>query len=512
MSVRQAMAVLHTWTGVVLGSVLFAIFWMGTLSVFDREIDRWMLPATRLGPPPPALSLDASVRPRVDQLAAGVEQWSVVLPTPRTPTLVFRYTDADEASQLLHLDPVTGNALSDAGSLGGTGFIFPFHFGLHLGWHDLGTWLVGLCGMAMLVLVVSGVVIHRRIFKDMFTFRPKKVLSRSSLDLHNVLGVLALPFHFVMPLSGLIIFSALYFPGTWHSAYAGDRSAFSREVQGNYQRPKAGAPGALGSLDEMAAEAERRFGGGKPYFLRVAHVGDAASYVELRRSHAADVSMNRDRIYFDAATGTVLGRSEAPPVQRLQRFIAGIHFVQFDNWLIRWLYFGAGLAGCVLIATGFLFWLESRRSRHVRQGLVGVRVVEALSVGSVLGILLGTLAFFVANRVLPADLSIAGASRASLEAWVFYLVWLSSFVHAAWRRRSALQEQCHALGALALGALILNGLTTGDHLGRTLSRGSWSVAGMDLLLLLGGLLAFAVARRLRSQRGAEVAAPEVAHA
>jgi PepSY-associated transmembrane protein len=174
------MAVLHTWTGVALGSVLFAIFWMGTLSVFDREIDRWMLPATRLGPPPPALSLDASVRPRVDRLAAGVEQWSVVLPTPRTPTLVFRYTDADQTSQSLHLDPVTGNVLPDAGSLGGTGFIFPFHFGLHLGWHDVGTWLVGLCGMAMLVLVVSGVVIHRRIFKDMFTFRPNKVLSRSS--------------------------------------------------------------------------------------------------------------------------------------------------------------------------------------------------------------------------------------------------------------------------------------------------------------------------------------------
>lgn len=44
---RQSMAWLHTWAGVVLGSLLFAIFWMGTLSVFDREIDRWMMPDTR---------------------------------------------------------------------------------------------------------------------------------------------------------------------------------------------------------------------------------------------------------------------------------------------------------------------------------------------------------------------------------------------------------------------------------------------------------------------------------
>ena len=41
-SFRASMNLLHTWTGVVLGGVLFAIFWTGTLCVFDREIDRWM--------------------------------------------------------------------------------------------------------------------------------------------------------------------------------------------------------------------------------------------------------------------------------------------------------------------------------------------------------------------------------------------------------------------------------------------------------------------------------------
>ena len=45
---RASMNWLHTWSGVVLGGLLFAIFWMGTLSVFDREIDRWMAPMIRL--------------------------------------------------------------------------------------------------------------------------------------------------------------------------------------------------------------------------------------------------------------------------------------------------------------------------------------------------------------------------------------------------------------------------------------------------------------------------------
>lgn len=155
-SLRRSMSVLHTWTGVVLGAVLFAIFWMGTLSVFDREIDRWMMPSTRLGPPPVSLSLDATARKAAEQLAPGAKQWSIVLPTERTPVLQLRYPDpVGGASVLRYLDPKRGAPLSVPGTLGGTGFIFPFHFSLQLKWLDLGIWLVGLAAMLLLVLVVS---------------------------------------------------------------------------------------------------------------------------------------------------------------------------------------------------------------------------------------------------------------------------------------------------------------------------------------------------------------------
>ena len=47
-TLREALNRLHTWTGLVVGGLLFAIVWTGTLCVFDREIDRWMNPSTRL--------------------------------------------------------------------------------------------------------------------------------------------------------------------------------------------------------------------------------------------------------------------------------------------------------------------------------------------------------------------------------------------------------------------------------------------------------------------------------
>ena len=42
---RLSMAWVHTWFGLALGFVLVVVFFFGSLSVFDREIDRWAIPA-----------------------------------------------------------------------------------------------------------------------------------------------------------------------------------------------------------------------------------------------------------------------------------------------------------------------------------------------------------------------------------------------------------------------------------------------------------------------------------
>ena len=51
---RQSMAWLHTWTGLLLGWLLFAIFVTGTSAYFQEEITRWMTPEVRSVPADPA--------------------------------------------------------------------------------------------------------------------------------------------------------------------------------------------------------------------------------------------------------------------------------------------------------------------------------------------------------------------------------------------------------------------------------------------------------------------------
>ena len=114
-----------------------------------------------------------------------------------------------------------------------------FHYTLHGGLP--GYWLVGWISMCMLVALISGVVVHKRIFKDFFTFRPGKG-QRSWLDAHNATAVLGLPFLFMIGYTGLAFFYSSYMPWPLHAAYGDDAGAYRR-----YQAELAPAPAAPAS-------------------------------------------------------------------------------------------------------------------------------------------------------------------------------------------------------------------------------------------------------------------------
>ena len=505
-SYRKRLGGVHTWAGIVLSALLFAIFWMGTLSVFDREIDRWMMPATRLAAPQGPPRLDALMPLAQAQVPDGARQWRIDWPTARTPVLRLSWQTREGQREQRYLDPATLAPLPDAGTLGASGFFFPFHYGLHIDWNGMGKWLVGLAGMGMLVLLTSGVVIHRKLLADFFTFRPHKRLPRSSLDLHNLTGVVALPFHFAITLSGLVIFWAIYFPQAHVGVYgpgAQAKATVQADGYGRYTPRRAVNPGAappMASLDAMAGEARRLWGdGAEPYFVRVWKPGRADSYVELRRSYAREVSMNLDQLYFDAATGLLLHRFEAAPAMGVQRFFSGLHFVQFDHWLLRWLYFGLGLSGCVMIATGSIHWLAARRARTPPGARW--RLVEALCVAGITGLIAATLAYMAANRLLPAQAHSGapwgGLDRSGLEVAVFCAVWLACLAHALIRGVRAWREQAAAIALLALACVALNAWTTGAY-GAAIAPTPAAVWGVDgMLLALAGTSAYA-ARRLRA--------------
>ena len=49
MKLRQSMAGLHTWGGLLPSWLLFVIIFAGTIACFDKELSRWMRPALHDG-------------------------------------------------------------------------------------------------------------------------------------------------------------------------------------------------------------------------------------------------------------------------------------------------------------------------------------------------------------------------------------------------------------------------------------------------------------------------------
>ena len=501
---RPAMNWLHTWFGVVVGALLFIIFWTGTLSVFDREIDRWTMPMSRIEPKP-LMDLDAlpGVMAAAYPDAAG---WTLDLPTARTPALET-YVRAPDGSYIWEFqDPATGENYGEPETKGGAGFFYRYHFTLHLNLFNIGLMICAMAALVMMALCISGVIIHKKLFTDFFTLRAGSKSQRMTLDVHNLSGVLALPFHFIISFSGIALFGMMYAPAAQSVIFKGNPEETNT---GYYSRAASGEPGGeIASLVPMFETARAAWNGDEPKRIRLHHQGDANAYLELKRSSKHRLAHRYDSIWFDAASGNMLMKTENTVSTEVYHTIAGLHLVQFRHLLLRWLYFISGLAGCVLIATGFIFWVESRRKKYARNGMAGIRLVEGLAAGSVTGALIASLAFMIANRLLP--LGVAG--RDAIEVWAFHIVWIAAFAHAFFRSESAWREQCWTIAAGCVIAVALNGLTTGDWPPVAIARSQLGVAGVDLFMLTCAAAAVYAAVKLspltgdalnRTQRGPE---------
>ena len=525
---------LHTWFGLVLGFVLIVVFFFGSLSVFDREIDRWAIAETRFEPQPiPSFdrilkpAFDRITKPDAEDLEAARSRVAGDLPevlpvmdvsaytTHRDPVLTlyksFDLPNAFDPDDHIHghvtIDPRSGAVLNENQLKVGSEFFYPLHYSLHLHWKNLGYWIVALAALTMLAALVSGVVIHRKIFREFFTFRPKKQTQRSVLDLHNLTGVVALPFHFMFALSGLIIFAAIYFP-VGQTMLEPQAKAFEQaeSLRTGLPLEPAGVAGQLASVDAMVAEAQRRWAArdmaGEVGFLFVNHLGDINSTVSIYRAGTDRVTLAGEGVHFEAQSGRLI--REDPPASAIagvNDFVTGLHLQHFRHWLLRALYFIGGMAGCVCIATGFIFFIEKRRRQHSQQGATTVRWVDAFAVTTVTGTVVATLAMLVATRLLPNEWD----ARAQWQEQTFWIAWLVALVHAVWRSSSALPlrfspawlEQTWTIAALAITAVLLNWLTTGDHLWGTIATRYWPVAGVDLALIAVALIASRAAKRLQ---------------
>src|SRR3546814_16212353 len=92
------MAWLHTWTGLLMGWLLFAMFVTGTAAYFQEEITRWMKPEL-VGATNPVAATQGAMD-HLQKVAPDDESWFITPPSARNPaTSIFWQPKKKERSE-----------------------------------------------------------------------------------------------------------------------------------------------------------------------------------------------------------------------------------------------------------------------------------------------------------------------------------------------------------------------------------------------------------------------------
>lgn len=435
---RQSMAWLHTWSGLIVSWLLYFIFVTGTLGYFDNAIDRWMKPEIpyqpALTPYPHAIDAAQSF---LNETAADAQTWTLVLPEQRNPYLTVEWSGADIGEATFDLG---GNRIEHRRTGGGQ-WLYELHFRLHYLPIKLAYWIVCICTMVMLAALITGVIIHKKILIDFFTFRPGKK-SRSWLDLHNLLSVSALPFHLMITYSGLLFLASTFVPDVFSAAYGGGKQTayehFSDEFFGPSHRPASGTAVSSVNINQLLRDAAGEWGEHAVRLVTVYHPNDGSSTTRLIRMIGANVARS-ERLYYNTATGERIDYVPVDgPGKTTRMAMVNLHEGLFASPLLRWLYFISGLAGSGMIATGLILWVNMREEKKQRTAteIRSHRFVENANIGVLLGLPIAISLYFWLNRILPAGWE----HRVALEQNGFFLTLLACVVYSllvpaavAWR-------------------------------------------------------------------------------
>nr|WP_233238247.1 PepSY-associated TM helix domain-containing protein [Bordetella sp. LUAb4] len=518
--IRQTMSDLHTWSGLLVGWLLYAMFLTGTISYFKEELSDWMRPEVAYQAQTDVGEVAQRVADHLGEVAAGTSQWSLTLPTERsnTASAFWRMPQAAPGGRRTfgsaNFNPATGEEVKARDTLGGE-FFYRFHFQFYYMPVIWGRWLAGFCAMFMLVAIVSGVITHKKIFVDFFTFRWGKG-QRSWLDAHNALSVFGLPFHAMITYTGLVTLMALYMPWGDQAAYKSpaQRQELTMQVNAFLQPGKAaGVAAPLAPVDAMVREAQARWGKDQVGRVTVTNPGDSSARVAVTPGDGARVSMSPQYLLFDGVSGKLIEvQDKVGPAAEVRGVMYALHLGRFSDLQLRWLYFIVSLAGTAMVGTGLVMWTVKRRQQlpDPQRPYFGFRLVERLNIAAIAGLSIAMAAYLWANRLLPTDL----AARGAAEVNVFFGVWGATLLYAMARPARRAWIELLWVGAAVLALLpVLNAVTTARPFWHSVAVGDWVFAGVDLMLwalaLLHVMLALKAQRHKPRVKPARKASPRV---
>ncbi|MEM7016007.1 MAG: PepSY-associated TM helix domain-containing protein [Pseudomonadota bacterium] len=507
---------LHAWTGVTLGFFLFVVSFTGCLALFYHELQTWEDPARRI-------ILPAEPAPIHDVLINWVEEKTegkpvnflrIEYPSEYEPYYVGRISFRDEEGQFInhhqHWHPETTEPVPERGD-GLAVWLLDFHRDLmwpaSLGGRTIGRALVGIAGIIMLLSIISGVVTHRKMLKELFTLRINRSIRLKWKDAHNILGLWGLPFYSMIAFTGAFLgIVALLLPIMGMLVVKGETEKLFAVVSGP-EIEAVGVPAAMLSVDQIYQR--RDIGNGyAPLDVIAGNWGDETATYQI--NYPADTALLPvEAITISAVSGESIPNNlflEPTTTNNVISAITPLHYGTYGGIALKLLYLVLGLSLCALILLGMMVWLERcLHSPAGRQSEQFYQRMGRLTIGFTLGNVLASVAIFYTDKLY------SGSEEARIT-WVgttYFLAWFLAIVYA-WYRDNPYHTIRQLLMVAGVGFALLpllNGFTSNDFSLFMPTDGLTMWHWFDVGFFITGMLILLIAFYLPEKREALLTTP-----
>jgi len=415
---------IHHWAGLYAGIVIGILCFTGAVAVFIPEIDSLIqknyYSVSSAIPSGPAL-------PEIDSALAQVKKQypkmsGLLIDMPEKPgqvaTFSFMIKGKDKASNKFHyffVDPVLDKVLGSRDRQNSlANYLRQMHVRLYEGFW--GRQLVGLAGVAFIVVTITGFMIYGNFMKKQpYPKIRKKNIRILMADWHKILGISALAFNFVIACTG-----------AWLGLLPKLMQWFDVKSPGDFEAKvimdKKEDASTTVHWQEVFRVVKQEFPDLKPGYMRASEDGSAS--IEVHGSIDG-------QIYERNINALVLSKTSYKPLykfdvrkasftDKLYAVQEALHFGDFGGLGLKILYAVLGLTSAFLSISGFVVYLY-RTEKKAQRKMNPLKTTFLYSVLILLIlVIIAIISMFIGYR--QAATVAAVIVNGSLITWIIYAI------------------------------------------------------------------------------------------
>ena len=471
----------HRYFGLASTWVIFFIFFSGTLAYYRDDITLFMQPEYYKLNYKNSEYLDTSLK-YLKKYHPNSDIWRITPPSEFAPYVTVSWHDDVRVREhrrnrkVVKIDPDTAEVIMGRSTYGG-GFLSALHYDLWFINRATAREIIGYITVVMLFVLLSGILIHKRILKDFFKFRKKSFW----MDSHILASVSGFVIFLMLSVSGLYLVERFMLKGIYLEATAQNRASMQENFTAkakakNEERKRQRA--LAKAMTEQNLTAQKDEEGSKnlaemrerldksiefmpstiaktakfmPTTDQVKSIIDkhsnenfesiviqrsvqSAAYIQLNfvpNKPFTDNGLSFEAKVFDAVSGEKIEEifeREVPRANLIMLFMRIFHIGGFGGELVRFIFFVFGCLGLVMCASGAYLWSRKQHSKFA------IYTIKVFNNAFFIGLFTALGVYLLANQLIPYE----NKARYEYEVYAFFAAFtLIAIVGAVFVKRYA---------------------------------------------------------------------------